>query len=175
LVRNLRTPHPGALIRKSAALSVGGYLQSDFPAEDLSLWLRLMPQGKFASVPMPLFTYTLNGGSVTGLRRKEMISKRVELISRNQELSNYPKDLQEISYSLRALYAKTENGTGRTLLLIFDGVYLCKVYGNTLTSVRFALREILPLIFRWDFYKYIVLWTIYYARRRSLRNKLRIA
>ena len=38
LLRSQRTAHPSALINKEKLLKVGGYLQSEFPAEDLGLW-----------------------------------------------------------------------------------------------------------------------------------------
>lgn len=66
LLRSQRTPHPSALIRKSAVMEVGGYKTSEFPAEDLGLWLRLSVKGEFASAPHALLIYRLNPSSITG-------------------------------------------------------------------------------------------------------------
>ena len=68
LISNVRTPHPVALINKEAAIKVGGYIESDFPAEDLSLWLRLSAEGELVSVPEELLTYFLHTNSVTGTK-----------------------------------------------------------------------------------------------------------
>jgi len=68
LWRNLRTPHPSAVINKEKALLVGAYAEEDFLAEDLSLWLRLSKVGKLQSTPSVLLKYTLSSSSITGSR-----------------------------------------------------------------------------------------------------------
>ena len=60
LVSSQRTAHPSVLMRKQAVLAVGGYRSEDFPAEDLSLWLRLSRVGKLISSPSVLLNYQLN-------------------------------------------------------------------------------------------------------------------
>ncbi len=57
LVSSRRTPHPSVLFLKDAVISVGGYLPQDFPAEDLSLWLRLSREGLLKSIPEVLLGY----------------------------------------------------------------------------------------------------------------------
>ena len=66
LISNVRTPHPVAMMRRDAVIEVGGYIESDFPAEDLSLWLRLSRIGDLVSVPDELLTYYLHKSSITG-------------------------------------------------------------------------------------------------------------
>jgi glycosyltransferase involved in cell wall biosynthesis len=80
LVNSQRTPHPGALINKAAVKSVGSYQKNDFPAEDLSLWLRLAKIGDLTGVPRTLLQYNFNPNSTSFLRRKEVIAKKHELI-----------------------------------------------------------------------------------------------
>jgi glycosyltransferase involved in cell wall biosynthesis len=80
LVNSQRTPHPGALINKTAVKSVGSYQKNDFPAEDLSLWLRLAKIGDITGVPRTLLQYNFNPNSTSFLRRKEVIAKKHELI-----------------------------------------------------------------------------------------------
>ena len=76
LINSQRTPHPGVLYNKEAVLSVGGYRNEDFPAEDLSLWLRLSKIGKLVSVPEILLNYRISKTSITGLRRQEALMKK---------------------------------------------------------------------------------------------------
>lgn len=79
LWRNARTPHPSAIMNRKMVQQVGGYLQEDFLAEDLSLWLRLSKVGELRSVPVILLYYTLNAKSVTGSRYTEskLIAKNI--------------------------------------------------------------------------------------------------
>ncbi len=76
LLTNRRTPHSSALLSKTAVLEVGGYRQQDFPAEDLSLWLRLSRVGDLITIPKTLLYYRISSNSVSSLRQKEMISRR---------------------------------------------------------------------------------------------------
>lgn len=75
LWRNARTPHPSAILNREMVLKVGGYTQEHFPAEDLSLWLRLSEVGELRSVPITLLHYSLSAKSVTGTRYAE--SKKI--------------------------------------------------------------------------------------------------
>lgn len=81
LLTNWRTPHPVALVKKSAVLQVGGYLDHDFPAEDLSLWLRLSKIGSLVSVPKTLLYYRVHAESVTGGKFSESKAKARNLSS----------------------------------------------------------------------------------------------
>jgi len=74
-----RTPHPSVLFHREAVIDVGGYRIQDFPAEDLSLWLRLSKQGELRSVPKTLLYYQMSATSVTATKRLEMQKKCVEL------------------------------------------------------------------------------------------------
>jgi glycosyltransferase involved in cell wall biosynthesis len=80
LVRNRRTAHPSVMFRKSAVISVGGYLADDFPCEDLSLWMRLTSRGKLGSVPSVMLHYTLSRLGITETRKMEMLRRRQSLI-----------------------------------------------------------------------------------------------
>jgi len=81
LVSGQRTAHPSVLYNRDAVLAAGAYRESDFPAEDLSLWLRLARIGSLCSVPRTLLNHTLNGASVTATRRISSIAKRNELLN----------------------------------------------------------------------------------------------
>lgn len=83
LWRNARTPHPSAIMNREMVLQVGGYMQEDFLAEDLSLWLRLSEVGELRSVPVILLHYTLNAKSVTGSRYTESKQMAKNIYSKN--------------------------------------------------------------------------------------------
>ncbi len=80
LVDAFRTPHPSVMFRKGAVTEVGGYLASEFPAEDLGLWIRLSRKFEIASIPEPLLRYRVNLSGVSATRREEMVLKKNELL-----------------------------------------------------------------------------------------------
>lgn len=75
LWRNARTAHPSVIFNRNSAIQVGGYIEADYLAEDLSLWLRLSKIGELKSVPETLINYTLNPNSITGNRYSESREK----------------------------------------------------------------------------------------------------
>lgn len=81
LVSSQRTAHPSVLFDKEAVIAVGGYREEDFPAEDLSLWLRLSRAGNLISIPETLLHYRLSPNSITGQKRNEALSQRDKLIT----------------------------------------------------------------------------------------------
>jgi len=70
LLTSQRTPHPVALFSKTVFLEAGGYRKEDFPAEDISLWLRMSRMGQIKTVPKILLNYQLNSTSVSGKKYK---------------------------------------------------------------------------------------------------------
>ena len=74
-----RTAHPSALINRTLLIKCGGYLEQDYPAEDLALWLRLSEYGKIVSVPKTLLLYRLSGASISGQGRQAQLRKKDEL------------------------------------------------------------------------------------------------
>lgn len=82
LISSRRTAHPSVLFSKEAVMSVGGYLSEDFPAEDLSLWLRLSRAGLLISVPEVMLNYELGMNSVSGQKR-ELIQRKTSRLIRD--------------------------------------------------------------------------------------------
>ena len=80
LLRSQRTAHPSAILNKSMACTVGGYQESDFPAEDLSLWLRISKVGKLESIPHIGLKYNLNTKSISSTRYLQAKEKTIELV-----------------------------------------------------------------------------------------------
>lgn len=88
LVNSRRTPHPSALLNKEAVQKVGGYLESEHPAEDLGLWLRLAQGGyNLGSTPSVLLKYRVHANSVTSKKQEEMNRVRAELVF-NHDFTN---------------------------------------------------------------------------------------
>jgi len=120
LLTNRRTPHSSALLLKAAVIEAGGYRQLDFPAEDLSLWLRLSRIGDLASVPKILLNYRLNPNSVSALRREEMISRRKTL---QTEIGINKKDFNFAVANLKSIlqsYTGQPNEELRKILFLKD-------------------------------------------------------
>ncbi len=80
LVNSRRTAHPSVMFSKEAVLSVGGYRVEDFPAEDLSLWLRMSRVGELVSVPEVLLNYQLGLNSISGQQRAKIIERTSSLL-----------------------------------------------------------------------------------------------
>jgi glycosyltransferase involved in cell wall biosynthesis len=81
LINSARTAHPVVIFNKDAVLEVGGYREEDFPAEDLSLWLRLNKLGELISVPEFLLEYKIRKGSITSQKRSLALRKKREVIN----------------------------------------------------------------------------------------------
>jgi glycosyltransferase involved in cell wall biosynthesis len=80
LIRSQRTAHPGVIFNVHAARSVGGYRIEDFPAEDLSLWLRLSRDGSLISIPELLLDYRISSNSISSSYSIAMGNRRRQLL-----------------------------------------------------------------------------------------------
>jgi len=126
LISSQRTAHPSILFNKESVLDVGGYQHEDFPAEDLSLWLRMSRVGKLISVPKVLLHYRLSAGSVTGTKRLASISKKNSLI---QSIGINPLNVEKVSAKLEQIFEvyKSEIFTNeREILLVRDLVMILR-------------------------------------------------
>lgn len=128
LVNSQRTPHPGALINKEAVKSVGSYQKNDFPAEDISLWLRLAKIGDITGVPRSLLQYNFNPNSTSFLKRNEAIAKKHELIIKygipNESVKLFTAEMDVIfdSYSKHQMPIRRE-------LLSYNDLITLSAYG----------------------------------------------
>lgn len=120
LISGQRTAHSSVIFNRDAVMSAGGYRKEDFPAEDLSLWLRLSRIGSLRSVPEVLLRYRITPTSITSTKRKTMLLKKNNLLS---TIGLNPSDVRRFSESgLEAFndYASQPNGLLRQALLIRD-------------------------------------------------------
>jgi len=120
LISAQRTAHPSVLFNKSAALSVGGYISQDFPAEDLSLWLRMSRLGKLVSSPEVLLHYRVGKSSVSSTKRDAMIIKKQELLSKIRVNPSDVALFQENYFELFERYENLSGQSSRRILLFRD-------------------------------------------------------
>lgn len=81
LISSQRTPHPGVIFNRNTATAAGWYRAEDFPAEDISLWLRMAKIGKLITTPQVLVNYRLSQTSMSGSNRNLAKKKTAELIN----------------------------------------------------------------------------------------------
>ena len=119
LLRSQRTAHPSALINKKKLLQVGGYLQSEFPAEDLGLWTRLSIVGRLKSVPINGLDYNFHRGSITRMNQDLISSKRdaiLKLYSKSLEID----EIFEALEVTRSFYKEASLTDQRLILHLWD-------------------------------------------------------
>lgn len=93
LLNSQRTAHPSVIFNREKSISVGGYRQEDFPAEDLGLWFRLQEVGNVQSVPINLLRYRIRKGSITSELGQLARNRKVELLhSRSGQLNKIVRE-----------------------------------------------------------------------------------
>ena len=130
LINSVRTPHPGVLFNKEAVINVGGYREEDFPAEDLSLWLRLAKVGKITSAPNCLLHYRIRKGSISSSRRAQALQKKYEVL---KKISIQERDFIYCLENLKeifGIYEKYEKSEQRKILLIKDLLVTNRFFGD---------------------------------------------
>ncbi len=150
LIDAFRTPHPSVTFRRSAVLHVGGYLEEEFPAEDLGLWIRLSSRYQLGSIPMPLLNYRLNPKGISASRQMAMRDKKNQLL----RSLNYSRLLADNLNSYREVqnaYQGLNHRDDRLALHNLDLV-LCinraemTVIRKILAYLRVAIRFLSPRI-----------------------------
>lgn len=169
LISSNRTAHPSALFNRNKFLAAGGYLEEEFPAEDLGLWFRMARQGDLITVPTVLLEYTLHSESVSSTRRVQMQNAR-KMILRKYAFSVSQLNFinQDIDRTI-GLYSRDPSGTFRTLLFTLDYLLLRKI---GLVPQNFY-RNLLKLL--WQLFKFPNTGSVLFdgIRMRRMRNKIR--
>lgn len=70
-----RLPHSGVMYSRDAALSVGGYDEAWYPAEDYDLWLRLLQVGEYRGVASAEVYYSHNPEGISRTRAEEQAER----------------------------------------------------------------------------------------------------
>jgi glycosyltransferase involved in cell wall biosynthesis len=128
LISSQRTAHPSALIRKDAFLNAGGYKTEDFPAEDISLWLRMIKNSGAISVPRTLLHYQIVPGSVSNTHYLNAKAKTTHLLRMYKIDYRHHVDVIENFKNYAALYQREPFGTERTILMFRDVIKYCSFY-----------------------------------------------
>ena len=173
LISSQRTAHPSILFSKNAVINAGGYRESDFPAEDLSLWLRMSRLGDLISIPKTLLHYRLSTESITGTRRieaKEITRKLLTEIGINQKnivglIENFESVIQ--------LYKHHDHSQERELLLLRD-LYSLSKNANIETKTKKQINQLLLRFapdYAFSISSFRALRLLH--KEQSLRNKVR--
>lgn len=169
LISSQRTPHPSVMFSKEAVLEVGAYRVEDFPAEDLSLWLRLSRVGDLRSIPENLLSYRLNPNGVSNTRRTEMLWKKQNLL---KDIGVNPKDIERLLLEAQkhaVTYEEYSFSTERRLLLARDLLLVSKTQINSHRVINLALRILSKDILNGA----LLSSTVDLALARSRRNQIR--
>ena len=168
LLKSQRTPHPSALFSKSHVLEVGGYRTLDFPAEDLSLWLRLASVGELISIPEAVLNYQISPNSVTSLNQEKMIQKRLDLL---KEFPIAPKFEISISNRWKSIFGEYSSYPQvgfRRLLLFLDFANVAFGSGQGFSQLTTLFRMLTFLILRPSTYVGVFQALCLLARKRCL-------
>lgn len=79
--------HPTVMMRKATVLRAGGYRSEFNGAEDLDLWLRLAPLGKFVNLNEALTAYRISRNQITNSLKKHPGELEERILIKNLEPS----------------------------------------------------------------------------------------
>ena len=143
LVSNLRTAHPSACFNREAAMDVGGYLEKDFPSEDLSLWLRLTHVGKVISIPKVLLDYRISSQSVSNVNREKAINAKNLLIGKFQfDHEIFNKCIEHLNTTLVS-YEDETHSMKRYVLHLYDLLLLSTTTNLANVKISKKIRMII--------------------------------
>jgi len=135
LVNSFRTAHPSALLYRPIFTKSGKYQKTDFPAEDLGLWLRMLRHGTLISAPKVLLFYSLSSGSVSSEYRSVMIHRRLELLSKY----GIPgKDIEYVWRNWKKITSSYKNfpfSSKRKILLCRDLISATSLFGGRIEQI----------------------------------------
>lgn len=153
LVKNIRTPHPSVIFSKPKALLAGGYRSSEFPAEDLGLWLRMSEFGRIISIPKNLLRYAVRSTSISSVKQAEMVNARESLIRNSKVLIDSFRDVELNWRKYFQLYDSFDHSVERKILTLDEyrltGRILDLSYRKTLlkmmVNVFIGMKWVLPV------------------------------
>ncbi len=164
LLNSQRTPHPGVMFRKSKVEEIGGYLEKDFPAEDLSLWMRLSNQYPIGSIPRVLLYYTIHETSITNRNNIEM-KNTAKRLSENFAIDISENDVKIEAQKMLKIYQEEPRSSTRKLLFVFDLLTLFKIKNNL------KIGEIIKAM--WNFRSWFSISTIFAGSQLFLLRRRR--
>jgi glycosyltransferase involved in cell wall biosynthesis len=136
LISSQRTPHPGVIFNKVSVIDSGGYKEQDFPAEDISLWLRMAKTGSLITAPQVLVNYRLSQSSMSGSNRNLGLGKTEKLI---KEIGINLKSISDCLNNWREMFTEYDTealGSERKLLFYRDLRESLKYQKNVTSQAR---------------------------------------
>ena len=170
LINGNRTPHPSVLFSKTVYKESGGYRDSDFLVEDLSLWLRMSRLSKLISVPKVLLKYRMHSRSITSSNQQEM------MLRKNSLLNDIGVRKVDIEYSIDNFntilesYLSTGDVSKRQACFVYDVVSLVKNKPATSQIAPKKYLELTKTLFRPEIARAIYGLRKDQKRRQLLRN-----
>jgi hypothetical protein len=158
LISSQRTAHPSALISKDAFIEAGGYQIEDFPAEDISLWLRMIKYGDVISVPKTLLHYQISPNSVSANKYALAKSKTQDLLRTCPVDKVYLNDVLDNFKRYAVLYGNEEFATERVLLMYRDILQYSRTYGidNSISYASYIAKATISLLGQYAIVKSIL-------------------
>jgi glycosyltransferase involved in cell wall biosynthesis len=172
LLQSNRTAHSSVIFNKTAVLDAGGYRKSDFPAEDLSLWLRLSKTGDLITVPELLLQYVIRKGSVTNRKRAAALNKKNELIQKIGVSNTYLTKCVEEFEEIITAYDDFDLSRQRNILLLRDILTANNQLNPNLTTKLKTLQKASKVIFNFNNLLEVKSLKSQQARRELLRKSL---
>ena len=169
LISSQRTPHPGVIFNRITATAAGGYREEDFPAEDISLWLRMAKIGKLITTPQVLVNYRLSQTSMSGSNRNLGRSKTKDLIN---EIGINHESISECLGTWRRIFEQYDRSTlsAERKVLFYRDLRRCLKNQddgiNHTYEINFILRTLLL-----DMNSYSAIYKMF--KEKALRNKFR--
>jgi glycosyltransferase involved in cell wall biosynthesis len=173
LINSFRTAHSSALINKTAFFAAGGYQRSDFPAEDLGLWLRLSKIGQLVTIPKPLLFYTINQGSVSTEYKVQMQAKKRELLQKYRIPSEDLENLRLNWVSIVGSYSNSDSAAQRRILLSRDFIAAARAAPKN-RLVLIALLRLIQLLINKENRIALVQLVNEKKRRKKIKNSFKI-
>lgn len=149
LVSSQRTAHPSVIFNKEAVLEVGGYRKEDYPAEDISLWLRLSGLGDIASIPNETLKYRISRTSITGQARSRALTMKDALISNFNFRQEVIRDCIDSIENTIDMYNQFDYAGERLLLHIRD-LFILDRLGKIDGANKFKFKYLKKFLFQFN-------------------------
>ena len=149
LLNAQRTAHPVALLNRSLVIKSGGYIEDEYPAEDIGLWIRISQFSMLVSTSHVGLQYNRNSGSISSSFRSLSKSRQIQfaktLTFSLEEENKLMNDFRNLFHE----YDDLENSNVRKYLFVFDYLTWILRKESNLTmrqSVKLIFGTVLPLL-----------------------------
>lgn len=119
LLHPQRFPHPGVLFHREAVQMAGRYMEEDFPAEDLGLWMRMSGVCRMVGVPQEVVYWHIHPTSTSHQRRVSQQRRTEQLLHRFSLPAVKSICAEAVERELQS-YEATELHSQRSILLLRD-------------------------------------------------------